>query len=165
MTFYKYLMLLSLSMILFTSCKQEAKEKDSVETEIAPVTFDGLTKTTQDANIPDLLIESTLIDNDWEIEIFMESGVIDKEHKWLEAVLSFKPDHSYNWSGKESHKGTWEIDSNKSILLLTASKEDQSTEWTVKHKKSMMVWVGTANYGLNAVQMKLNRIANGGSGN
>lgn len=161
MTFYKYLLLLSLSMILFISCKQKTKENDRNETEIAVANFDDASMAVQNANTPDLITEKTLIENDWELEIFMASGIIDREHKWLNSVLSFEPDHSYKWSGNESQNGTWEIDGDTSTLLLKASKEDQSTEWTVKHKKSMMVWIGTSSYGYNAVQMKLIRIPEG----
>ncbi len=109
-------------------------------------------------NVPDHIAPGVLIGSDWEIEIVMDNGTVTDFNGWKGSILKFSEDGNYTWTkGEFLNKGTFVLDSENSSIVLNSSDPALSSEWTIKYKRSVMIWIGTAKFGYSAVQMKLNK--------
>lgn len=96
--------------------------------------------------------------SDWEVELVLDNGKINDSHPWWGTTLSFNNDGSYVWSGNGmQNKGSATVDSDKNMILLYSESHDLDSEWSIKYRKSIMVWIGTPKFGLQALQMKLKK--------
>ncbi|GLR20156.1 hypothetical protein [Portibacter lacus] len=104
----------------------------------------------------DNIEKSTLTNNSWIVEIVLDNGQISANNNWIESIVEFKENGSYSWKGEGfSNLGKYNLDLNKNIVLLESDNPDLNSEWSIKHNKAMMVWIGTPKFGHHAMQLKL----------
>jgi hypothetical protein len=146
----KYLVFLIF--ILSVSCSNDA----SRSTETEKVEKDGVEKIS--SRTSDEVSQSTLTSSNWQIEIVLDNGKIEDKSDWKGSTVYFNGDGSYVWKGeKMEEKGKFELDVAKSMIFLNANSIDAKSEWSIKYRGSMMVWIGTPKYGHHALQIKLNQ--------
>lgn len=138
-----------------TSCKSEVKEAAS----------DTPPEPTQVPQAPEQITEELskeiLTSKDWDVKHVSINGQIQDNDERLESVISFDIDGNYEWKGsKLNNIGKWTLNEIDSQILLESSDSDLTSEWMIKYKRSVMVWIGTSTFGNNSTQMMLNTVRN-----
>lgn len=103
--------------------------------------------------ITDEISTNTLVSGQWQVEIVLDNGRIDEKSEWKGSGLSFSESGTYDWKGVSS--GDYTLDTIKNMIFLNASSPELNSEWSIKYKKNVMVWIGTPTYGHHSLQMKL----------
>lgn len=98
-----------------------------------------------------------LTEKNWEIRHISKNGQMQSEDPQIGSILSFDGEGNYVWKGNGvDNEGRWAYDQENVRILLESSKPEFTSEWNVKYKRSVMVWIGTAKHGHNNIQMMLN---------
>lgn len=141
------------AIITLIACKSEPKQ--SIDTEkMTPTQLPEPPKV-----LPDQIYKSTFTDGEWKVKHVSINGKMQEEDEKQDGVVKFDGEGNFSWSGdKLNHTGRWSIDTSSNVILLESSDADLTSEWTVKHKRSVMVWVGTSKYGNHSTQMMLNKV-------
>ncbi|WP_235295982.1 hypothetical protein [Portibacter marinus] len=102
------------------------------------------------------LQNSDLTANPWAVEMVLDNGRIEDKSPWKGSVIVFKADGKYSWEGEQvNDQGQFTLDPQKNILLLDSEDPSINSEWSVKYRRSTMVWLGTPKFGQHSLQMKL----------
>ena len=157
----KHLILFVLIFVLaigFTSCKSDVKGAPS---DIPP-------EPTQVPQAPEQITEvlskEIMTSKDWDIKHISINGQIQDEDSRLKSVISFDNDGNYKWEGSNlKNIGKWTLNQDASEILLESSDSNLTSEWMIKYRRSVMVWIGTSTFGNNSTQMMLNTVRNVGA--
>jgi hypothetical protein len=145
----KYLVFLIF--ILLVSCKADTIKVDQADNKSDTVEKPS-TEISDEVNMDVLTLSN------WEVEIVLDNGKINDGNPWKGSTLSFENNGLYSWKGElVNEAGNFTFDSGKNMIVLNANSADSNSEWSIKYRKSMMVWIGTPKFGHQALQLKLVR--------
>ncbi len=141
-------------LLILNSCNENSANPNIAEDPTVP---------SQVPEAPEVIQErvdsSVIYNSDWRISHITKNGQLQENDENLNAKLTFDQEGNYTWkSDKVNNIGRWSFDSEKEVILCESSDPDLTSEWTVKHRRSVMVWIGTSRYGQHSIQMMLNKV-------
>jgi len=95
----------------------------------------------------------------WEYQFYYD-GEMSKPGEYDGVWIDFKPDHTYEYGTLQEVEGSGRYNyhfERGELLMVDNQQSEKPTEFTIKGGDDVMVLVGTATYGDNAIQMKLER--------
>ncbi len=137
-------------LVVCVACKSELSPKTSV----APIS--EVTSSSVVSPFSDELDIANLTRHQWVVEVVLNNGKIDNKSPWLESEVFFLPDGKYTWKGDAfNEKGSYELSPGSNIISLSPRDPQSNSEWSIKYRPEIMVWIGTPTYSHQALQLKL----------
>ena len=96
----------------------------------------------------------------WEYQ-FVFDGEMSKKGEYDGVWIDFKPDFTYDYGKNSEVRGSGKYNyvfDRSELLMVDNLPGTKPQEWSVKSAGDALVLVGTALYGDNAIQMKLQRV-------
>ncbi len=150
------IMIMGLTIGAFYGCTGEDKEAvadDSAQTEASST---NPATTTADANTIENLPWTFLVTGVFHNNATIGAGSSSKNNVNKGHWIDFNENGTYEYGiwGKKEYDGKWFFDGDTNILDLTPKGDHAPSQWTVMHKDDNLIWLGTAKYGNNSMQMQ-----------
>ena len=172
------LLLFLIPLALVISCQNQNSKSDSEGGPVSPnqERLSSLKKGKDSGNIPAQRAQALSILNHrmknnpesyaiieadvWEYQ-FVFDGEMSEKGEYAGIWIDFKPDFTYEYGKLTEVRGSGKYNyhfERSELLMVDNLPSAKPQEWSVKNAGDAMVLVGTALYGDNSVQMKLQRV-------
>ena len=167
MTMKNTLLILGLAIATFYGCagddsdsaadstsQTEAGTKNS--TSSAQTSDSETTPSNSDANTIENLPWTFLVTGVYHNNATIGAGSGDKKNINEGHWINFYENGTYDYGiwGEKEYDGTWFYDGDTNILDLTPKGDHEQSQWRVMHKDDNLIWLGTAKYGNNSLQVQ-----------
>lgn len=145
------LLLLTIGMFHISACKSEDSTTEDRET--VPDVQESAEFPTADFDASQwTFLTSGIFHNNVTISVGEDPKTNPREGHWID----FHNDGTYKYGiwDQTSHSGLWFYDSENSLLDLQPSDDTKPSQWQVMHRDHILIFIGTAKYRDNALQIR-----------
>ena len=146
--------ILAIAVFVFSSCAGDSEAtEDTGDAGSTGQTVDPASAGNTAEELPWTFLVAGVLHNNATIAAGKSAKENANEGHWID----FKENGTFDYGvwDQKSYAGTWHYDAATDRLELSPENNAaKRSEWTVKHQADNLIWIGTAKYGDNAIQMQ-----------